>query len=1037
MKIKDLKIDNFGKIENLELKDFSSGINFIYGENETGKTSIRNFLNFMFFGRIGKRFSNYENVKGYLSIKKNHQIYNFKRNENNIDIYTDNGERINYDPHVYFLNSIDINTFENIFSLTLEELEKLNINSENINNLIFSAGTGLGNLNLNDVVKKLQKNNEVLIKPYGSTQEIPVKIQEINELDAQIKEMNKKLESYDLIVKHIHKKNEAILNNKSNIDKLNKNLKKYEFAKDTFDFYSKINELKKEEEKYEHSDKFPSNGKDRYEQLKNQREEKRSNLNQLNKDKQNLEYTVENLEIEENLINNKDLIEKLNREKENYTEKKIELSNKNDRIKNLKAELNEKLSIIGPDWTEERLEKTVITADARDIANRIAEKLKTLSLKIISLENSIKIEKEKIPEYTLKIQNMDKQIEQIPKENKDIEQIKKTKSSIFKLQKTFENINIKVNQKDDLQETIEEIGKEIDNKSQKEQSIHSFFAEKSFLTISIIMLLGGIAGFFYFDFIYPLILTTISLIMLITNNNTKKSINNQKKEIKSEIDEKNNKIDELYKKIKNINSILEDLSQEKVGIIEKGNLPATITEEQLDLFRQKAEEQNESYEKYQNLLDLKRYYTEEKEYSEKQINKLSEEKTRFEKEKTTQEKEWEEWIKEKQYEKNYTPDTFETFISIVSNAKNILRTYKQTKAEKDKILKIINDYDKTLDLLKNNIQKEIDPENIEALYSNMIQNIKNSNKKQELEKEIENLNESIETIEIEIEKLDDEINSLFDIAEVSNENDFFKLYETKLKLNSIREEKEKNQISMNSFLNSYSEKEEVIKILNEKDIKAIENTIKDIKENIDSLEKEQDELMKTIGELRNEKKNIESIETYSEILQKRQNLITEIKELTKTWAKNVITITNLNKTIEFYKKNRQKIFDNASKYIEKITLGKYSLRYNDENEIILINKKDYLDSTKWSDGTLDQVYLATRLAFIKEYNQKSENIPIILDDILVKFDINRKRKTIETLIDYSKDHQIFIFSCDKNTKEIFDDLVQNQENGYKYYNLNR
>jgi uncharacterized protein YhaN len=101
-----------------------------------------------------------------------------------------------------------------------------------------------------------------------------------------------------------------------------------------------------------------------------------------------------------------------------------------------------------------------------------------------------------------------------------------------------------------------------------------------------------------------------------------------------------------------------------------------------------------------------------------------------------------------------------------------------------------------------------------------------------------------------------------------------------------------------------------------------------------------------------------------------------------------------------------------------------------------MNKNDYLDSSKWSDGTLDQVYLATRLAFIQEYNQKSENIPIILDDVLVKFDEKRKRKTIETLIEYSKDHQIFIFSCDKNTKIIFEDLVQNQDKNFKYYELN-
>jgi len=1036
MKIKDLKIDSFGKIKNLELNKFSSGINFIYGENETGKTSIRNFLNFMYFGRVGKRFSNYDKMKGYLSIEKNNKEYKFNRNENNIDIHSTEGEQINYSPNVYFLNSIDINTFENIFSLTLEELEKLNINSENINNLIFSAGTGLGNLNLNDVVKKIQKENENLIKPYGSTQEIPLKIQEINELEAQIKEMNKKLESYDLIVKHIHKKNEGILNNKSNIDKLIKNLKKYEFAKDTFEFYSKVKELDKEIENYSYANNFPSNGKERYENLLNQKIEHNSNLNELKNEKKNFQDTLNNLKIDEKLLENKGLIEKLNKEKDNYFDKKIELSNKNDRIINLNAELEEKLSIIGPEWTTDKLGKTVITADARNIANRKADKLKTLSSEIISLDNSIKIEKEKLPEFEDKIKNIEDQIDQIPEDSKNIEQIKKTKSSIFKLQKIFEKINIKINQKDDLQETIQDINKEIEIKTQKAENIHSFFAERTFLIISLLMLFGGVAGFFYLDIIYPLILTTVSVIMLITNSNTKRTLTKQKSDLKKEIDEKNNKIDSLYSKIKDINSYLEELGKEKIETIEEGSLPATITEDQLDLYRQKAEEQNESYEKFQNLLDLKKYYTEQKEYSEKQIKKLEEQKVTFETEKESQEKEWQDWITEKNYEKNYTPDTFETFISIISSAKNILRTYNQIKTEKEKILSIINDYEEKLNILKNNIEKDISAENIETVFERLQKSIENSYKKEDLQQKIKKIEESIEIKEEETKNINEEIKSLFKTAGVTNEDEFFKMYEAKLKLNSLKEEKEKNQISMNSLLNSYSEKEDVINILNEKDIKAIEDNISDIKENIDSLEKEQDELMKTIGELRNEKKNIESIEVYSETLQKRKNLITEVKELTKQWAKNVITINNLNKTIEFYKKNRQKIFDNASKYIEKITLGKYSLRYNDDNEIILMNKNDYLDSSKWSDGTLDQVYLATRLAFIQEYNQKSENIPIILDDVLVKFDEKRKRKTIETLIEYSKDHQIFIFSCDKNTKIIFEDLVQNQDKNFKYYELN-
>jgi len=444
MKINDIKIEKFGKIENLELKNISSGINFIYGENESGKTSIRNFLNFMYFGRAGKRFSNYDSIKGSLNIEKNNKDYIFRRNENNVEIYDNEGKFIDYSPNIYFLNSIDIRTFENIFSLTLEELEQLNINSENINNLIFSAGTGLGNLNLNDVVKQIQRENDNLIRPYGNTQEIPLKIQEINELENRIKDMNKKLESYDLIVKYIHKKNGILFEHKENINKLQKKLKKYDFAKEAFEYHSKIKELKKEEEKHKYSENFPSNGKDRFESIKSQINEKQSILNDIKNENNNLKNSLEELKIEESLIENKEKIELLKKEKDNYLDKKIKLYTTNDKIINLKAELDEKLSIIGAEWTEEKLEKTVITADARNIANRTAEKLKTLSSEIISLENSIKLESEKIPEYKSKIKNLDDQINNIPVENKNIEQIKNTKSSLFKLKRIPQMVQVLV-----------------------------------------------------------------------------------------------------------------------------------------------------------------------------------------------------------------------------------------------------------------------------------------------------------------------------------------------------------------------------------------------------------------------------------------------------------------------------------------------------------------------------------------------------------------------------------------------------------------
>ena len=49
MKILDLKIRNFGKLSDRHI-ELADGINLIYGENESGKSTVHTFIRAMFFG---------------------------------------------------------------------------------------------------------------------------------------------------------------------------------------------------------------------------------------------------------------------------------------------------------------------------------------------------------------------------------------------------------------------------------------------------------------------------------------------------------------------------------------------------------------------------------------------------------------------------------------------------------------------------------------------------------------------------------------------------------------------------------------------------------------------------------------------------------------------------------------------------------------------------------------------------------------------------------------------------------------------------
>lgn len=49
MKITEIQIKNFGKLHNINMRPLP-GLNVIYGENETGKSTMQRFITSMLFG---------------------------------------------------------------------------------------------------------------------------------------------------------------------------------------------------------------------------------------------------------------------------------------------------------------------------------------------------------------------------------------------------------------------------------------------------------------------------------------------------------------------------------------------------------------------------------------------------------------------------------------------------------------------------------------------------------------------------------------------------------------------------------------------------------------------------------------------------------------------------------------------------------------------------------------------------------------------------------------------------------------------------
>ena len=72
-----------------------------------------------------------------------------------------------------------------------------------------------------------------------------------------------------------------------------------------------------------------------------------------------------------------------------------------------------------------------------------------------------------------------------------------------------------------------------------------------------------------------------------------------------------------------------------------------------------------------------------------------------------------------------------------------------------------------------------------------------------------------------------------------------------------------------------------------------------------------------------------------------------------------------------------------------------------------------------SRGTREQLYLAMRFGLIQEYETRSEPLPVVMDDVFVNFDDDRRDKVIEILKEFSEGRQVIILSCHKQSLDLF------------------
>jgi uncharacterized protein YhaN len=155
----------------------------------------------------------------------------------------------------------------------------------------------------------------------------------------------------------------------------------------------------------------------------------------------------------------------------------------------------------------------------------------------------------------------------------------------------------------------------------------------------------------------------------------------------------------------------------------------------------------------------------------------------------------------------------------------------------------------------------------------------------------------------------------------------------------------------------------------------------------------------------------------ADFMQEAATVEAEIEEAVEAYVDLTVQETLLRTAIDVYRdRNQGPILMRAKELFAELTDGAYAgLRadVNERGETILIAEdalRGSLEIDALSDGTVDALYLALRLAVVQEHNARREPMPFVADDLLLNLDNKRAQAALRTLAAIAASSQVLLFT---------------------------
>lgn len=974
IKIKEATIFGFGKWIDYKIDFSNESFLYIYGENESGKSTLQQFVLFILFGlppkqrnffrpktsgKMGGRLIITDTEIGDYIIERLDEV-----NNGAAICYTSDGTEYDEDWLNQRLKGMTADVYKSIFTFSALDLKDFHLmKNDDLGEVILGIGL-TGSSNIYALEKRLDKKLGDLFKPTGKVPSINKQLDELDERFIELTHFKNNEATYREKQEELSRLNSTINSSREKLRIEKENQVTLERTLNNFDTISDYHAFRQQSTKYSDEIIFPEKGLERLNILK---EKTLPHQSQLSFIKNNLDNNEsEQLDLSQKLLDSdvykkaENILEK----KEHYRLTRQEYYKEVKTTKDLALKINENLSNLNVSITTKDLPEISFPFYIEKVWNELKSKVETQEVARDQLEQ----EKSTL-EKQLVLLN---------------EQSNNTKNELLREDKVSE-----LQKKIDMSKEQDYIEKRNEHTDEK-KSDWKKLRERKTKNINVVLVssifLGILSGLFGLlldaSILYPVMFIVLvgGLVQFIlgkrsiketneilinesnTNVTTSPVTNEEKLAAEKQLqnhDENKNLFSSIKEQKKSLDIEFIKWTEKYNGLNQQDKLLMQQIEEQESiypfLFEIELNYWPEFFQKIKQVIDLDKT----RRINQQDQEKLREELNRFE---------------------TIVELFLESMINISSN----------------------NDIDTQLVVIEENVQEHKDIKaKLEQIKENHIK-----------------LLEEINQLEEHIQIYNNEVNKLYHMAKVENEEDYYKQAKQISEKQLVEENMTKN---LDRIQLIFSEGDSMNLTKNKPDQSHLEVKLADIISKIEEIDQNIDADKYRAAELNVEISQMESSESYSNTMHAYTMDKERLEKLGDEWSVLKVAKEMLTETKRQYRnKYLTKIIKKTSEHFKQVTGNRYvrviaPIKDNSFQVETSAQMRYYVNEL--SKGTIDQLYICLRLA-ISEIMSEEHHVPFIIDDAFVHFDGTRTQKMLDILIEISKNQQVIYFSCKKETLQL-------------------